>query len=82
VKACFTTNKRNKPPAEIVFNANCSTGTIAKYNWDIDGNGLFNDGSGPQVSNTFKDPGTYNISLEVTDTQGVVDSFTDAIIIK
>ncbi|MBP7898551.1 PKD domain-containing protein, partial [Candidatus Gracilibacteria bacterium] len=83
VKACFTTNKTEaNAPAEIVFNANCSTGTIAKYNWDIDGNGLFNDGSGPQVSNTFKDPGTYNISLEVTDTQGVVDSFTDAIIIK
>ena len=83
VKACFTTNKTEaNAPAEIVFNANCSTGTIAKYNWDLDNNAVFNDGSGPQISNTFKTPGIYPVSLEVTDMQGVVDTFTDTITIK
>lgn len=83
VKACFTMNKTEATaPAEIVANANCSTGTIAKYSWDLNGDGIFNEGTGPQVSTTFKDPGEFNIGLEVTDTQGVVDSFTDKVIIK
>lgn len=80
VKSCFTVNRNSAvAPAQIVFNANCSTGTISKYEWDLDGNGVFNDGAGSQVSYTYSTPGTYNAALEVTDTQGVVDTFTDII---
>lgn len=82
VKACFTANRKEAvAPADIVLNANCATGTIAKYNWDLDGNGLFNDDAGPQVTKTFTEPGTYEVGLEVTDTQGVVDTLTDTITI-
>lgn len=82
VKACFTANRKEAAaPADIVLNANCATGTIAKYNWDLDGNGLFSDDAGPQVTKTFTEPGTYEIGLEVTDTQGVVDTLTDTITI-
>ncbi|MCX6733614.1 MAG: PKD domain-containing protein [Candidatus Peregrinibacteria bacterium] len=82
VKACFTENKKEAvAPADIVFNANCSTGTIAKYNWDTNGDGLFTDDAGPQITKTFTAEGTYTISLEVTDTQGVVDTISDTIVI-
>lgn len=82
VKACFTENKKEAvAPADIVFNANCSTGTIAKYNWDTNGDGLFTDDAGPQITKTFTAEGTYSISLEVTDTQGVVDTISDTIVI-
>ncbi len=82
VKACFTANRKEAvAPADIVFNANCSTGTIAKYNWDTDGNGLFNDDAGPQITKTFDKEGVYTVSLEVTDTQGVVDTLSDTITI-
>jgi len=82
VKACFTLNRKESPaPADIVLNANCTSGTIQKYNWDLDGDGLFNDVTGPQVSKIFTDPGTYTVGLEVTDTQGIVDTLTDTITI-
>ncbi len=82
VKACFNSNRKEaKVPAEFVFNANCSTGSIAKFNWDLDNNGNFSDAAGMQVSKTFSDPGIYTISLEVTDGQGVVDVFTDTFMV-
>ncbi len=82
VKACFSSNRKEaKAPAEFVFNANCSTGSISKFNWDLDNNGIFTDAAGMQVSKTFADVGTYIISLEVTDGQGVVDLFTDTFIV-
>ncbi len=82
VKACFNSNRKEaKVPAEFVFNANCSTGSIAKFNWDLDNNGNFSDAAGMQVSKTFTDLGIYTISLEVTDGQGVVDVFTDTFMV-
>lgn len=80
VKSCFTVNrKEGLAPAEFVFNANCSTGTISKYSWDMNGDGVFGDDAGPQVTKTFKNEGIYTIGLEITDTQGVVDTFTDTV---
>lgn len=82
LKACYTTNrKEGKAPVDIIFNADCSTGSVAKYSWDLDGNGVFNDGASPQLSKSFSEPGVYTISLEVSDTTGVVDTFTDTITI-
>lgn len=82
VKACFSVNKKQaKVGSDIVFNANCTTGTIAKYRWDFNEDGIFDDASGPQVSHAFTDAKAHKISLEVTDMQGVVDTFTDTITI-
>ncbi len=47
-------------------------GTIAKYEWDRDGNGTFetNTGSNPNTSFTYPNAGTYQVSLRVTDNGG------------
>ncbi|HSS42857.1 MAG TPA: N,N-dimethylformamidase beta subunit family domain-containing protein [Solirubrobacterales bacterium] len=47
-------------------------GTIAKYEWDRDGNGTFETNTGTTSSTTFAyaTPGTYQVKLRVTDNGG------------
>src|SRR5207253_271371 len=47
-------------------------GTIAKYEWDLDGNGSYetNTGTTPSASATLTAPGSYEIKLRVTDNAG------------
>jgi YD repeat-containing protein len=47
-------------------------GTIAKYEWDLDGNGSFETSTGttPSASTTFAAPGSYEVKLRVTDNAG------------
>jgi PKD repeat protein len=47
-------------------------GTIAKYEWDFDGNGTYetNGGSSPKINHTFETKGTYEVGLKVTDSGG------------
>jgi YD repeat-containing protein len=47
-------------------------GTIAKYEWDFDGNGTYetNGGSNPVISHSYTTPGTYTVGLRVTDNGG------------
>ena len=45
-------------------------GTIAGYAWELDGDGDFNDHSGPTLAQVFPQSGTYTIALKVTDDDG------------
>jgi len=47
-------------------------GSIAKYEWDLDGNGSFetNTGTTPSASTTFTSAGSYEVKLQVTDNVG------------
>lgn len=54
----------------ITFNASESTdpdGDQLSYAWDLDGDGTYDDGSGPTASRSFSEPGTYDISVNVSD---------------
>ncbi|MCB1008888.1 MAG: DUF11 domain-containing protein, partial [Acidobacteria bacterium] len=51
-------------------------GTIVAYAWDLDGDGIFGDASGPLVSWTPPGEGVWPLALEVTDDSG--ESDTDA----
>jgi PKD repeat protein len=74
--ASFTaTPNATKKGEPIAFTGVASTdvdGTIAKYEWDFDGNGTFetNGGSNPAISRTYATPGTYTVGLRVTDNGG------------
>jgi YD repeat-containing protein len=50
----------------ISFTSNDSTGDIVRSAWDLDGNGRY-DASGDSVDKRYVKPGTYKISLRVTD---------------
>lgn len=47
------------------------------YEWDLDDDGNFDDGSGKTVTNIWSSPGTYTIHLKVTDQRINPDSDTD-----
>jgi PKD repeat protein len=40
------------------------------FAWDLDQDGLFNDGNGDSAQKAFAAPGTYSVSLQVTDSHG------------
>ncbi|MFN3850365.1 MAG: ThuA domain-containing protein [Spirosomataceae bacterium] len=66
-----------KPPLKVLFSAEESydfdKGDALNYTWEIDANGLVNVLNGQQADFTFTKPGTYQIKLKVTDSQGETD---------
>jgi hypothetical protein len=51
---------------------------ISNYDWDLDGDGIFETSSGPNagIDHTFFDAGSFNVGLRVTDTDGLTDEAT------
>ncbi len=79
IRGCFAADHvSGLAPLRVVFNSGCSTGTITKYTWKING---VTTPSTPQhrLTHTFEDPGTYEVELTVRDSAGVIDSFTETI---
>lgn len=60
-------------PLTVDFTGNASSDdkAITSYTWDFDDNGTASNQIDP--SYTFTDPGTYNVSLTVTDEEGLQD---------
>jgi PKD repeat protein len=50
-------------------------GTVAKYEWDLDGNGSYETDTGTTAttSHTYSEAGTYPVGLRVTDDDGATD---------
>ncbi len=80
VKACFEPSvSSGKAPLEVQFDPTCSTGTVVKYRWNFANLGKSTDRK-PKFE--FRDPGTYDVSLEVADNQNVVDTFTSKVTVE
>ena len=67
-----------KTDQAVTFNASASSdpdGTIAKYEWDLDGNGTYetNTGTNPTVTHTYTAEGEFDVRLRVTDNGGATD---------
>lgn len=71
LKSCFEASKTaGEAPLTVSLNPQCSTGTIAKYKWN------FGDGDSStdrKPIHIYNDPGSYEITLEVSDAQNIVD---------
>jgi len=65
-------SKKGEPIAFTGAASSDPDGTIAKYEWDFDGNGSYetNGGSSPAANHTYATPGTYTVGLRVTDNGG------------
>jgi len=65
------------------FGSQSGAGEIVKYEWDLDGNGIYDTDAtenGGYVSNLYKKSGEYTVTLKVTDAQG--NSATDSLTVK
>lgn len=51
-----------------------SDGTIVSYEWDLDNDGNYDDGTGSTSSKTWSTSGIYTIKLRVTDNGGLTDT--------
>lgn len=51
-------------------------GEITLYEWDLDGDGAYDDATGATVTTAFGDQGTYPVGLRVTDDQGAQATVT------
>ena len=62
----------------VTFNGSASNdngdpgGSIDEYRWDLDGDGLFDDGDEEVETRAYSSPGTYEIQLQVVDNNGAV----------
>jgi PKD repeat protein len=56
-------------------------GPLAALNWDLDGDGGFGDASGDLVRQPFPEPGTYDIGLRVTDSDGGVSAVRKSVVV-
>ena len=83
--ARFSFQPSEPKTGEVVsFDASASSdpdGSIARYEWDLDGDGSFetDGGSSPTTSHSFADDGTYAVGLRVTDDGGGTDTATQEV---
>jgi hypothetical protein len=63
------------PGAQVTF-AYSSLGAIEALDWDLNGDGLFDDAHGPTAARVFPTPGAYPVSLRVTDLDGLISIST------
>lgn len=58
-----------------IFNASQSKGAITQYAWDFDDDGVYEEaGTNPVITHIFQDPGTYRVTVRVTDTNGLMST--------
>ncbi len=64
--------------------SNDPDGTIAKYEWDLDGNGTYETDTGTTstVENTYNTAGTVNVGLRVNDDGGKTSTATVPLTVK
>ena len=56
-------------------------GAIVAEQWDLDGNGLFDDAAGGVVQHTFPLPGIYTVALRVTDTAALTNVAFQSVVV-
>jgi PKD repeat protein len=69
-----------KAPLQVMFNSSASSdpdGVILYYSWDLDGSSL---AEGRDLVYIFDNPGSYRVTLTVTDDQGL--SASDSVNIR
>jgi hypothetical protein len=71
------------PLADDVVNfaaaASDPDGSVATIGWDLNGDGVFTDATGPVASRAFAAPGAYTVAMAVTDSSGATTVASGAV---
>ncbi len=86
-KASFTAPLSAKAGETLAFDGSASSdpdGTIARYEWDLDGNGTFETDTGttPTADHTYTSGGSVVVGLRVTDNEGAIGTATNTVTIE
>jgi PKD repeat protein len=77
--ACFTaTPEQGNAPLVVELDPKCSAGTVAKYSWDFGDNTTSRT---RKPTHTYNKAGSYEVTLEVSDSQNVLNKFTKTILV-
>jgi len=66
---------------DLVSTSSDFEGPLSELSWDLDGDGLFGDGSEAQIRQPFPEEGTYDIGLQVTDSDGTVSTVRKQVVV-
>lgn len=79
----FTPTSGNAPISIRFTPTPTTAAAIIRYEWDFDGNGTIdvNETVGRDQSRTYSTPGTYAVSLKITDSQGRTDTRVKNIVV-
>ena len=56
-------------------------GAVVRYEWDLDGDGAYDDAAGETITTAFGDEGTYVVGLRVTDDLGAQATTTTRVVV-
>lgn len=86
VNAAFTASPESGAiPLIVTFDASSSLdpdGEVVEYEWDLDGDGSYDDGDGVTIEYTYEKYGDYDVKLRVTDNNGETDTAEMTIIVN
>ncbi|MBL8164924.1 MAG: PKD domain-containing protein [Anaerolineae bacterium] len=68
-------------PLTVTFN-NTSTGSIASYAWDFNGDGVTDSSDRAPLPFTFTEPGNYTVTLTVTGVDGSSQSASQSVVVS
>ncbi len=84
--ASFTSNPGGSVPTgtrvEFTSTATDADGTIATRQWDLDGDGVYNDATGSTAARTFATAGTYVVRHRVVDNDGASGARSLSIVVS
>jgi len=77
LKACYKSSRIEGPaPLTVLFNPNCTTGNVARFEWDFAGLG---DSEDRKPSFTFEESGEFEVILRAFDPDNNLSTFKETI---
>jgi hypothetical protein len=70
---------RANDPVAFTSTSSDADGSLGDQAWDLDGNGIYDNGSGPSALRSFPAAGSYVVGLRVTDNDGAVSFYSQSI---